>query len=219
MAFYIDTASVTEAQTAYELGWVRGITTNPLLLSSIAGAVEDTLVQLAALTRNEIFYQLSATTPEAMLHEANLARELIGDKLVLKIPPTRNGFISAKMLCNSFSCCVTALFNPIQAAIASETGARFIAVYVNRASKKLGDGIQLVEKMRHILKSSTTEILAASIKTPDEAEAALLAGAHHVTIPFSLLQRIPNHDLSTEAVAEFHSLGKGISYLKSTVSE
>ena len=33
MAIYIDTADVEEAKEAFRLGWVKGITTNPLLLA------------------------------------------------------------------------------------------------------------------------------------------------------------------------------------------
>ena len=32
MAIYLDSAIITEAQTAVDLGWLYGITTNPTLL-------------------------------------------------------------------------------------------------------------------------------------------------------------------------------------------
>jgi transaldolase len=51
--------------------------------------------------------------------------------------------------------------------------------------------------------SSHTQIIAASIKTPDEAISTLLAGAHHLTLPFSLIEAMGNHLLSDKTIEEF----------------
>jgi hypothetical protein len=40
----------------------------------------------------------------------------------------------------------------------------------------------------------------------------LLAGAHHLTLPFGLLQAIAVHELSLQTVDEFAKNGRGISY-------
>jgi transaldolase len=66
--------------------------------------------------------------------------------------------------------------------------------------------------MAYVLKKTNTEILAASIKSPSEAVKTLLAGAHHLTLPFGLLQAIAVHELSQQTVDEFAKNGRGISY-------
>jgi len=75
----------------------------------------------------------------------------------------------------------------VRDAIAAEAGAKYAIAYVNRASRLQGDGLKLVQEMAQILRGSQTEILAASLKSPQEAAAALLAGANHLTLPLSLL--------------------------------
>lgn len=87
---------------------------------------------------------------------------------------------------------------------------RIAIAYVNRATRLLGDGIALVRDMASILCSSNTEILAASIKSPQEAAAALQAGAHHLTLPMLLLQAITTHEFSDKTVEEFAQNGVGL---------
>ncbi len=83
--------------------------------------------------------------------------------------------------------------------------------YVNRATRLLGDGIALVRDMANVLKGSDTEILAASIKSPEEAAASLQAGADHLTLPLVMLQAITTHEFSQKTVEEFAKGGIGLS--------
>ena len=66
--------------------------------------------------------------------------------------------------------------------------------------------------MANVLQRTNTEILAASIKSPSEAVKTLLAGAHHLTLPFDVLQAMAVHELSQQTVDEFAKNGRGISY-------
>ena len=66
--------------------------------------------------------------------------------------------------------------------------------------------------MANILQGSDTEILAASIKSPQEASATLQAGAHHLTLPLNILQQMTTHELSSQTVEQFKENGCGINY-------
>lgn len=211
---YLDSAILEEAKAAVAMGWVRGITTNPTLLQKSDRTPEACLQQLAAICPGELYYQLCATDFEAMVTEAHRAEEIIGDRLVLKIPATELGFRVTAHLSDKIPCSVTAIYSPIQAAIASEAGAKYAIAYVNRATRLLGDGLALVEQMSQILRQSQTEILAASIKSPEEAAATLRAGAHHLTVPLDILRQMSEHQLSSETVAEFSSQGTGIAIIE-----
>ena len=145
-----------------------------------------------------------------MIAEAQAAYDLIGNQTILKIPATPVGFEVVASLSWEITCSVTGIYHPIQAAIAHEAGAKIAIAYVNRATRLLGDGIALVRDMAAILKGTDTEILAASIKSPDEAALALQAGADHLTLPLAMLQAIATHDLSEKTVAEFNQNGIGI---------
>ena len=208
---YLDSAILEEAEAAVTMGWVKGITTNPILLDKSQLPPEQCLKQLAAICPGELYYQLCATDYEAMVREAHQAAEIIGDKLVLKIPATELGFRVTAHLSSELACSVTAIYSPAQAAIADRAGAKYAIAYVNRATRLLGNGLTLVTEMARILKNSKTEILAASIKSPEEAAATLQAGAHHLTLPLDILRAMMTHELSTKTVAEFAASGIGIS--------
>lgn len=212
MALYLDSAHINEAQFVHQLGWVRGITTNPALLAQSKLSPEDTLRELASCTDGEVFYQLTAPDLEGMQREARQAFEIIGEGTVLKIPATEVGFQAVASLSAEIPCAVTAIYSPAQAVVSAEAGSRYAICYVNRATKLLGDGLALVRGMAKVLSVGKTEILAASIKTPDEALATLMAGAQHLTLPLKVLRELSEHELSQKTIAEFASLGEGIQY-------
>lgn len=209
MAIYIDSAIAKEVEAARSLGWVRGVTTNPVLLAKAGGDIQGVLAELARLNAGPLFYQLVSATLDGMFEEMQLAANLIGPALVLKVAPSQIGFQFVNQ-CKDFPCCVTAVYSPSQALIASEVNAACVAVYVNRATRLLGDGLKLLRDVAEILKGSETEIIAASIKSSEEACAALLAGAHHLTLPYAVLMSLITHPLTEQTVAEFQSSGLGI---------
>lgn len=210
MAIYLDSAVISEAEVASAMGWVKGITTNPTLLAKSNFPPETTLKKLAALTSGRVFYQLMATNLEQMLAEGQKAYAIIGKQTVLKIPATSVGFQAVAKLSPEIDCAVTAIYSAAQTAVAQQAGAKIAIAYVNRATRLLGDGIALVRDMRSVLSGSNTEILAASIKSPPEAAAALQAGAHHLTLPLPMLQAMTMHEFSETTVVEFAQNGIGL---------
>jgi transaldolase len=210
MSIFIDTADFEQAKAAKEYGWIRGITTNPILLANAGKSVADTLQQIAGLNMGLLFYQLVAANKEDMLREARLAREIAGDQLVLKIPPTEQGFQIIPHLPPEIPCCITALYSVAQAVIARESGARYIAVYVNRATNLLGNGLSLITDMVRALKGGQTQLLAASLKSQTEVSAAILSGADHLKLPFDVIRTLTYHEHSEEAVKQFNSNGSGL---------
>jgi transaldolase len=210
MAIYLDSAILSEAEIASKMGWVKGITTNPTLLAKSDEPPETTLKKLAPLTSGPLFYQLMASDFEGMVAEGRKAFEIIGKQTVLKIPATPVGFAVVASLSPEITCSVTAIYSAAQAAVAREAGAKIAIAYVNRATRLLGDGIALVRDMATILAGSDTEILAASIKSPEEAAASLQAGAHHLTLPLPMLQDMATHEFSDKTVEEFAKNGIGL---------
>jgi transaldolase len=192
---------------------VRGVTTNPVLLAKAGWDAQTILTDLAHLNIGSLFYQLVSPTLDGMVAEMQLAANIAGSALVLKVPPTQSGFQFVSQ-CGEFPCCVTAIYSPSQALIASEVRARFVAVYVNRATRLMGDGLKLVREVAEILKHSETEIIAASVKSAEEACAALSAGAHHLTLPYEVLMSLMQHPLTGQTVAEFQAAGLGLTSSK-----
>lgn len=210
MAIYLDSAIIAEAQAASQFGWVKGITTNPTLLGKSDLSVKETLEKLKEISSGELYYQLTASDFEGMVAEGKAAFEIIGEQTVLKVPATPVGFRVVAHLSPEINCSVTAIYSAAQAVVALEAGAKYAIAYVNRATRLLGDGTALVRDMASVLKGSNTQILAASIKSPQEAIATLQAGAHHLTLPLDILQAMAVHELSQQTVEEFAKNGRGI---------
>lgn len=207
MAIYLDSAIIAQAQTAVELGWLYGITTNPTLLAKSGLPPAETYRQLAELQVEEIYYQVPAADVKTMRAEMIQAEAILGDKLVVKIPPTREGFAFAAEISPDYLTCITAIFSPAQALAARAAGADYIAMYVNRATKWMGDGLGLTREIAAVLTDSKTAILAASLKSVDEVVAAFNAGAQHLTLPLEILQALIESEHSDRAVEIFQETG------------
>jgi transaldolase len=210
VSIYLDSALVAEAQAAKALGWVKGITTNPTLLAKTDLPVETTLKQLAELTTGPVFYQLMSSDFSEMLAEGRATLQIIGHQTVLKIPASLVGFQVVAELAPEISCAVTGIYSAAQAAVAREAGAKYAIAYVNRATRLLGDGVALLRDMASVVVGSKTEIMAASIKSPEEAVASLQAGAQHLTLPLAMLQAMTTHEFSLQTIDEFAKNGRGL---------
>jgi len=189
---------------------VKGVTTNPILVQRAGGDPDVLLEALASFELGPLYYQLTAKDEKGMEQEARRVLDIVGESLVLKIPPTTSGYNFVHHYHDEFQCCITALFSPIQAMAAQEVGAQEVVVYVHRATQQRGNGVQLVKDVREILAYGNVSLLAASIKSSKEAGMAFLAGAQHVTAGLSVLENLIKDEFSLQALNQFNRDGIGI---------
>jgi transaldolase len=202
LAIFVDSAQLEDARRAQELGFVRAITTNPALVAKTGRAGLAVLADLLDIFDGPVFYQVTADTPEGRLNEAWEAYQLRPDRVVIKIPATTDNIALVSKLAG-IDVAVTAAFSAAQALLAAEAGARYVALYVHRAARLLGDGIALVRETAAVLDGTGTEIVAASLKSTEEVVAARRAGAHHLTLPMALIEALGEHDLTQQSIKEF----------------
>lgn len=211
MSILVDSAIIEEVQEAVSWGWINGATTNPSLLAMSPLPPRETLKKMEEIIDGNIFYQLTAPTLDGMLQEASEARQILHDKLVLKIPANTLGFQVAARLSNDYCCAITAIFAPEQALLAQACGARYAIYYHNRAKRWMEDGESLGSKMVRLLSNDDSiEVLAASFKTKQEVFDAANAGVKHLTIKFELLKSLADNEFSQKAVDDFNANGCGI---------
>jgi transaldolase len=210
MGLFLDSARIEEVQKAVELGFLAGVTTNPSIMAKVKGDPKDIIRQICEISPGPVFYQVTAKTPAEREREG---REFFGvnpEKVVLKIPATTENMALMAKFSLDIPCAVTAVYSGHQTLVACEAGARYVIPYVNRATRLFGDGNKLVAEMAAVVKASgkIAEILAASIKSADEATQAVLAGANHLTLPMDILLSLGNHPLSDAAIEEFGRAGQ-----------
>ena len=211
MQLLLDSAIIEEARQSAEWGWVSGVTTNPVLLAKSDLSPEKTLKKMRKLfNKGPIFYQLIGQTLDAMKNEAEIAADILGKQLVLKIPATELGFIATARLSKKYTCAVTSIFTPAQAMVAHTSGARFALYYHNRAKRLLKNGEELASELVRVLKHTDTRVVAASLKSPEEVVEARIAGVLILSTNFSVLAQMMKHDLAEAALDEFNQSGTGL---------
>jgi transaldolase len=206
MAIYLDSAIKQEVRDAMSWGFMAGVTTNPSLLAAAGDVSLDALKPLCQIVPGQVFYQLTTHSLHSMLLQAQAAFSISPSQVVLKIPCTLEGLRATARLSLEIPVAVTAVFSSSQAYIAKEAGARYVLPYVNRSTRILGDGIALVKEMASVLKADGRDgpqILAASLKSPSEAIAAIKAGAEHISVPFEVAKEMARHPLSEQAIQQF----------------
>jgi transaldolase len=206
----LDSAKIEEVRQAIELGFLAGVTTNPTIMAKAKGQPKDIIRQICAISPGPVFYQVTAETAAEREREGREFSAISPEKVVLKIPATTENMALMAKLSRDIPCAATAVYSGHQTLVACEAGARYVIPYVNRATRLLGDGCKLVAEMAAVLKASgrSGEILAASIKSADEATQAVLAGANHLTLPMDVLLSLGNHPLSDAAIEEFGRAGQ-----------
>jgi transaldolase len=205
MALFLDSASPADARAAMKLGFVAGITTNPTLMAKIDRKPSDAIVELADICPGIVFYQLNAPSVaerEAEALQIVALRPNIGLKIAMS---TENLPMAARFAKEGVKVGMTASYSAAQTYLSCEAGVDYSIAYVNRSTRLQGNGAALVSDMRAVIDAcaTRTSILVASLKSPAEVVQAVVAGAHHVTIPLSLLCELGNHPLSEQAMEEF----------------
>ncbi len=210
MNFYIDSAIIEEIRSAAQWGWVSGVTTNPKLLAKSPLSPQETLRRIANTIEGPVYYQLFSDTTKKMVAEAQLAAEILGDRLVLKIPACSVGFETSVLLSDQFKVCITSVYSASQALVASAAGADSVVVYYNRALTLLDNGFQMIQSVVNCLSGSSTQVIAASLKSVDQVINARLSGIETMTLPYDVLMQLTTNKLSEDTIEEFQQAGVGI---------
>ena len=205
MKFFIDTANFDDIKAAYEMGFIAGVTTNPSLIVKEKRDLHEVIQQIADLVDGPVSAEVIATTAPEMVKEA---RELIklGDNVVIKVPMTAEGLKAVSVLSKEgIKTNVTLIFSANQALLAARAGATYVSPFVGRVDDISMDGIQLIEDIAEIfmIHNISTEIIAASVRTPMHMTQCAKAGAHIATVPFNVLQQSLKHPLTDAGLARF----------------
>lgn len=193
------------ARQAAALGFVAGVTTNPSLIARTGRPAEEIIRDLCDLGFAKVFYQVVQRPGPALDEEVPRVRGIGPEQIVFKIPGTLEYLKTVAALADrDLACAVTGVFSPAQAALAAEAGAEVVIPYVNRAMRLLPEGgLHLVSKIAQVLQPTACQVLAASLKSPEEVVDTLLAGSHRVSVPWTVLAAMAHHDLTEQAIAEF----------------
>jgi transaldolase len=206
---YIDSADLEEITQALATGYVYGVTTNPTLLRRAnvrAASVPDLARQAFDLGAKEIHLQTYAANAGDIVREGTELAALDPERVAVKIPAVPQGYAAAARLAEQgVRVTMTAVYTVRQALLADAAGAAYIAVYLGRMRDSGLDALQLVARMQRTLEiqESGMEILAASVRYPEEVEDLAEAGVATATLPWKVLSRLLDSDATDAAAATF----------------
>jgi len=206
MSLYVDSADRAEVLDLLACGAVAGVTTNPILLSraglgpgGIAAFVEDAL----AAGAGRVFVQAIGLDAHALAASGRRAAAIDG-RVVVKVPCTSPGVTAARSLVDlGVPVLLTAVFHPAQALLAAAVGATWVAPYVGRISDAGRDGVAQVDLMQRALAGSDVRVLAASIRSLDDAAALAAAAVTDFALNPALCRKLLDDELSVAAALTF----------------
>lgn len=207
MKFFVDTADVEDIRDLNDYGLLDGVTTNPSLIAKSARDFKEVIAEICALVEGPVSAEVTATDFDAMVAEGeHLAT--IADNIVLKLPLTLEGLKTCRHFARTGKKTnVTLCFSANQALLAAKAGATYISPFLGRLDDLNIDGMTLIHEIRTIYDNYgfQTEILAASIRSPNHVKDAALAGADVATIPPAVIKRLADHALTDKGLAQFTS--------------
>ena len=205
MKFFIDTANIEEIKSAWDLGIINGVTTNPSLMSQVGGNQKDIIKMIAQIVDGPISAEVISTDYDGMIKEG---KELasIHKNVVIKLPLTIDGikachtFKTLKMATN-----LTLCFSANQALLAAKAGASYISPFIGRLDDNGHEGMDLISQIKTIYKhyDFKTEILVASIRHPEHVRQSALIGADVATLPWKVLKSLYQHPLTEIGLKQF----------------
>lgn len=218
MKIFVDTADLAEIRRAAEAGLIDGVTTNPTLLSQVAGDQDpkDILKEIAETVNGPVSAEVVAVDSGAMQAEG---RRLAGihDNIVVKVPLTEHGLRACRCLrAEGIRVNVTLCFSSPQALLAAKAGATYISPFVGRLDDIGENGMELVAEIRRVYDryGIETQLLAASIRHPRHVVEAMTLGADVATVPPKVLFQLLHHPLTDVGLENFlrdwRKLGRAI---------
>jgi transaldolase len=205
MKFFVDTAEIADIKKLYETGLLDGVTTNPSLIAKSGRNFLEVIAEICAAVPGPISAEVASTEYDGMIAEGTKLAA-IAKNVVVKLPLTFDGLRATKTFSDKgIKTNVTLCFSPNQALLAAKVGATYISPFIGRLDDINLDGVELIEQIRTIYDNYDfkTQILAASIRSPNHITQVALAGADVATIPPAVIYKLADHPLTKSGLEAF----------------
>jgi transaldolase len=202
---FLDTANFEDIAEINAWGVLDGVTTNPTLAAKEGKDFTAMIRDICAEVDGDVSAEVVATDTEGMLREA---RELaaIADNVVIKLPLIPAGLAACSQLSrDGVRTNVTLCFSSTQALLAARAGATYVSPFLGRVDDIANDGIALLTEICEVFRVQgyDTEVLAASLRSPQHVAQAALVGADVATLPANVFRQMVKHPLTDIGLERF----------------
>ncbi len=205
MKFFIDTANLEQIKKGVEMGMVDGVTTNPSLIAKEDKPFEEILKDILAVVDGPVSAEVVSLEADGMVEEAKVLAAM-SDNIVIKIPMIMEGIKAVKQLTAlGINTNVTLVFSAAQALLAAKAGATYVSPFVGRLDDIGAPGMDLIAEIMSIFRNygMTTEVIVASVRSPQHVMDSAAIGADIATIPLKVIEQLAKHPLTDIGIAQF----------------
>lgn len=205
MKLFLDTAIVSEIKEAWELGVIDGVTTNPSLIMKSGRNLNETLKEITNIVDDCVSGEVISLESKGMIEEAHELMK-ISEKIVIKVPMTKEGLKAVKILSKEgIRTNVTLVFSANQALLAAKAGATYVSPFLGRLDDIGQESLILIQDIKEIFTNfeMDTQIICASVRSPLHVLNCAKIGADIATIPFTTLMQMFNHPLTDSGIERF----------------
>lgn len=206
MKFFLDTANLNAIEKAHETGLINGITTNPTHLSKEGGDIITLIKRICKIMEpDDVSVEITEKESAAVYKQAKEIAALASN-VVVKVPCHKEyAPIIKKLVEDGVAVNITLLFSVNQGLLMSKLGVKYISPFIGRLDDIDVEGIDVIYDLKQIMHNYnfTTQILAASMRSPLHIHQAALAGADIATVPVKLFESLLDHPLTDKGMLLF----------------
>lgn len=209
MDLLLDCADLSLIERSLTTYPVKGVTTNPTMLSKVASS--DVLEHLSQIRSKighgmQLHVQMMGSDHQTMVKEAHRVCSVLGDETFIAIPVTEEGLKAIRILATeSLQITATTVFSTMQGILAMLSGARYVAVFYDRMLNLDIEASRVIKELSGLLwtNTSNTQVLAASFRNVAEITNAYASGAGCCTVKPEILNSAMEMPSITKAVGDF----------------
>jgi len=207
MKIFLDTADTELIRKYYGTGLIDGVTTNPTLIMRSGRDPEDVYKELEDIGLRDISMEVVGDSNEMIEEGIRLATKF-ARSATIKVPCTPDGLLACAELSskNLIRVNVTLIFDVAQAILAAKAGAAYVSPFVGRLDDNSIAGLQLIKDIDEVYRVQAihrTRILSASIRYVNSVSQSFANGAHIVTMPPAVFDKMYNHVLTDRGLEIF----------------
>ena len=205
MKIFLDSADVDAIAQRFATGLIDGVTTNPTLIRKSGKDPKEVYRELRDIGITDISMEVVGTVGEMFTEARELYTEF-KDICTVKLPCTPDGL----QVCESISAQgirtnVTLIFSAAQAILAAKAGATYVSPFIGRYDDNSISGLELVRSITSIyqVQGVETKVLAASLRDVYKVSRSFYNGAHIVTMPIGVFDKMYTHVLTDKGLELF----------------
>ena len=207
MKIFLDTAETDLIRKYYGTGLIDGITTNPTLIRKSGRDPEEVYQEIQDIGIKDISMEVVGDSNEMIEDGIRLATKF-PNSATIKVPCTPDGLLAcAELSCkNLIRVNVTLIFDVAQAILSAKAGAAYVSPFVGRLDDNSITGLNLIKDIDEVFRVQCihrTKILSASIRYVNSVSQSFANGAHIVTMPPSVFEKMYHHVLTDKGLESF----------------